>query len=133
MPPNTVSVARPSRFGNPFRVGRLVDAFGNDEDVRAITRVSAATAVALFRDWLVANSFGRSVAAAAREELRGKNLACFCPLDQPCHADVLLEVANVCNHRDWDWDNERRLHVCAECGKTETIHERGGPWKGLHG
>ena len=29
-----------------------------------------------------------------RKELRGKNLACFCPLDQPCHADVLLKIAN---------------------------------------
>jgi hypothetical protein len=29
------------------------------------------------------------------EELAGKNLACFCPLDQPCHADVLLELANT--------------------------------------
>lgn len=29
-----------------------------------------------------------------RASLRGKNLACFCPLDQPCHADVLLEIAN---------------------------------------
>ena len=28
------------------------------------------------------------------DELRGKNLACWCPLDQPCHADVLLEIAN---------------------------------------
>ena len=28
-------------------------------------------------------------------ELRGKDLACFCPLDQPCHADVLLEIANA--------------------------------------
>ena len=27
-------------------------------------------------------------------ELRGKNLACFCPLDRPCHADILLELAN---------------------------------------
>jgi hypothetical protein len=27
-------------------------------------------------------------------KLRGKNLACWCPLDQPCHADVLLELAN---------------------------------------
>jgi hypothetical protein len=27
--------------------------------------------------------------------LRGKNLACWCPLDQPCHADVLLELANA--------------------------------------
>ena len=30
-----------------------------------------------------------------RSELRGKNLACWCPLDQPCHADVLLELANA--------------------------------------
>lgn len=29
-----------------------------------------------------------------QSELKGKNLACFCPLDQPCHADVLLEIAN---------------------------------------
>ena len=29
------------------------------------------------------------------KKLRGKNLACWCPLDQPCHADVLLELANV--------------------------------------
>lgn len=28
------------------------------------------------------------------EPLRGKNLACWCPLDQPCHADILLELAN---------------------------------------
>jgi hypothetical protein len=28
------------------------------------------------------------------DPLRGKNLACWCPLDQPCHADVLLEFAN---------------------------------------
>jgi hypothetical protein len=27
-------------------------------------------------------------------EIRGKDLACWCPLDQPCHADVLLEIAN---------------------------------------
>jgi protein gp37 len=31
---------------------------------------------------------------AAHQELRGKDLACWCPLDQPCHADVLLELAN---------------------------------------
>ena len=29
-----------------------------------------------------------------RHHLRGKNLACWCPLDQPCHADVLLDIAN---------------------------------------
>jgi hypothetical protein len=29
-----------------------------------------------------------------QRELRGWDLACYCPLDQPCHADVLLELAN---------------------------------------
>lgn len=29
-----------------------------------------------------------------RRELAGHNLACWCPLDRPCHADVLLAVAN---------------------------------------
>jgi hypothetical protein len=36
----------------------------------------------------------RDRALAARRELAGKDLACWCPLDQPCHADVLLELAN---------------------------------------
>jgi hypothetical protein len=34
------------------------------------------------------------IADRARAELRGHDLACWCPLDQPCHADVLLELAN---------------------------------------
>ena len=29
-----------------------------------------------------------------RRDLAGKDLACWCPLDRPCHADVLLELAN---------------------------------------
>jgi hypothetical protein len=29
-----------------------------------------------------------------RLELRGVNLVCWCPLDQPCHADVLIKIAN---------------------------------------
>jgi hypothetical protein len=32
--------------------------------------------------------------ASARRELRGKDLACYCPEGEPCHADVLLEIAN---------------------------------------
>jgi hypothetical protein len=30
----------------------------------------------------------------ARRELGGRDLVCWCPIDQPCHADVLLEIAN---------------------------------------
>jgi len=38
------------------------------------------------------------VAGLSKIELRGKNLACWCALDQPCHADVLLELANQDPH-----------------------------------
>ncbi|EUA64977.1 hypothetical protein I542_5155 [Mycobacteroides abscessus 1948] len=38
---------------------------------------------------------GESVFDTIRRELRGHDLACWCPLDQPCHADVLLEIANA--------------------------------------
>ena len=37
---------------------------------------------------------GRPSWSARIAELRGRDLACWCPLDQPCHADVLLELAN---------------------------------------
>ena len=38
--------------------------------------------------------FLKVTADEIRSELAGKDLACWCPLDQPCHADVLLEIAN---------------------------------------
>jgi len=81
MPPDTVNVARPGPWGNPFRIG---DAGPNG---RAIgTRDEA---VALFRTLVTKPPVGH-----AYVELRGKHLACWCPLDGPCHADVLLERAN---------------------------------------
>lgn len=85
-----VSVARPGRWGNPFKVGgtihRGLDFSGRDQIVR-----DAAHAVQLFRGWL----FSRSPVNDLAPKLRGKNLACWCALDQPCHADVLLELANT--------------------------------------
>lgn len=74
MPPNTISVTRPGRYGNPFRVGR---------------DGTAQECVDKFRDAMP--PFAKE---AYRLELRGKNLACFCAMDRPCHADVLLELAN---------------------------------------
>lgn len=100
-PENTVSVARPGRFGNPFRVGdwfTMTDAvgpalrweIGRSERVR-----DRAHAVELFREWLSYRGPNHEDFGTARiAALRGKNLMCFCPLDQPCHADVLLELAN---------------------------------------
>ncbi|UQD69192.1 DUF4326 domain-containing protein [Bradyrhizobium japonicum] len=82
LPPNTVSVCRPGRWGNPFKVGQDMPGMPG-------VKMDAFDAVHCFR--LFIPDFARE---AARKELRGRNLACFCALDQPCHADVLLELAN---------------------------------------
>ena len=81
--PDAIIVARPSEWGNPYRVGdRFATAAGGWAKVR-----DRAHAVELFRSRVV--RWRRDIA-----RLRGKDLACWCPLDQPCHADVLLEIAN---------------------------------------
>ncbi len=79
MPENTVSVARPGRFGNPFRIGDDVPGLPGEP----MDRDDAVMAFRFFHGpWL------------PLDDIRGKNLACWCRLDQPCHADVLLELAN---------------------------------------
>lgn len=66
--------------------------WGNHAAVRDGTPTGAA-AVASFRRW-VEGEASWAWKARAGIDLRGKNLACFCSLDSPCHADVLLELAN---------------------------------------
>lgn len=97
MPPNTVSVTRPGPFGNPFTVQHYRDAgySGTDEN-------AARHCVDAFRAWLKGEehwahpvpieTLGKRPDVA---QLRGKNLACWCPIGSPCHADVLLEIANA--------------------------------------
>jgi hypothetical protein len=88
MPSNTVRVSRPSPFGNPYVVGKRVN--GRDIGDRA-------HAVSLFRKDYAHGTWrdmGLPSPAEIRNTLRGKNLACWCPLDGPCHADVLLKIAN---------------------------------------
>jgi hypothetical protein len=105
-PENTVYVGRPSKFGNPFRltpdgyiqcysIGRMIfnpwimwshtDGF-ESKDI-----------VALYDQWL--NGKLKVIAPYLPTPpdysvLKGKDLSCWCPLDQPCHADVLLKLAN---------------------------------------
>lgn len=94
MPENTVSVTRPGLYGNPYRIGDRHPATGK-------LIVNADQAVVLFREHIARNTAcnpggsDSSVLEFCKQQLRGKNLACFCPLDQPCHADVWLEVANA--------------------------------------
>ena len=89
MPPNTVKVDRTTKWGNPFVVGKS----GGVYTAKVMSRRHA---------WQLFNSIAsdnKELVAAAKSELRGKNLACWCPLPQPyehdeCHAAVLLEIAN---------------------------------------
>lgn len=88
MPPNTVYVGRPTKWGNPYFI---VSATGDEEHKRQ-ERINA---VENYRTWVYAcNARSTLDIPRIRAELRGKDLACWCPLDQPCHADVLLEIAN---------------------------------------
>lgn len=75
-----VYVGRPTQWGNPYRVG-------------AANTLTRAEAVDAFRAYVRARP---RLTDAIRRHLKGKNLACWCPCDgQPCHADILLEIANA--------------------------------------
>ena len=89
MPPNTVSVTRPGPYGNPYRVGRDGTA---EECVARFRRAwDAALKSAAMHPRSPPMPFNKPIYLGP---LMGKNLACYCRLDQPCHADVLLEIAN---------------------------------------
>jgi hypothetical protein len=104
MPPNTVKVTRPSRWGNPFRIGGhfMVGDTGTGYGLRMswceslapeppkFTLIANAQMAVDFYRRLLANGYHKDFS-----ELRGKNLACWCALGAPCHADVLLELANA--------------------------------------
>lgn len=92
MPPNTRYVGRSTIYGNSFEIGTQVTIRTPDGTHVSLGEVkSNADAVAYFRAyWLSLGQWGEGMA----KQLRGLNLACWCPLDQPCHADVLLELAN---------------------------------------
>lgn len=90
MPPNTIKVDRSTRWGNPFVVGK----HGTREQCVYLFRCLMAGNICLTkgdpdRQMRIHNHVAKHLTS-----LHGKNLACWCPLDKPCHADVLLELAN---------------------------------------
>lgn len=102
-PEGAIVVARPSRYGNPFKVERRWDGqFGwvtvaTDGRLTTNERLSHAEALldAVEMFALHGGAMGsHEIGQDDLERLRGHDLACWCPLDQPCHADVLLEWAN---------------------------------------
>ena len=99
MPANTVYVGRPTPWGNPFRIG----VHGSAQKCVSLYReccfgqpgpgeLTTAQLLAANRAW--PDHFSMPCEKTAKAFLRGKDLACWCPLDQSCHADVLLELAN---------------------------------------
>lgn len=77
VPSDAVYVGRPSLYGNPFEIGK----HGTREDV--IRRYKNE----------VLSEMSKAQLDLLRANLKGKDLICWCaPL--PCHADVLLEIAN---------------------------------------
>jgi hypothetical protein len=124
MPEGAVYVGRPGVFGNPavIECDRSIANTVNPWHLWAgdvgpglgwsVTKAEAtARAVRFYREWLtrtkggrITNRLGDTTAAymaqydeiwKRMDELAGHDLACWCPLDQPCHADVLLELANA--------------------------------------
>ncbi|MFG1255898.1 DUF4326 domain-containing protein [Xanthobacter flavus] len=91
MPENTVRVDRTTAWGNPFKVGRDGDARRCVElfqfMLQGMLPVTSAPSIEdqrAYRDHLRAHV----------ADIRGKNLACWCKPGAPCHADVLLDMAN---------------------------------------
>lgn len=88
-------VARPGRWGNPFVIA----------EIAAMEGLSPAAAqekaVALCGAWLKGVLPGGLSPGAPpdvetiRRELGGYNLACWCKAGTPCHADILIEIANT--------------------------------------
>ena len=86
-PAGAVYVGRGSIYGNPWKV----DPAAAPQPGIVATHEEA---VALFTKWLRSTPDGQAVARPARKHLAGHDLMCWCPNNKPCHADVLLTVAN---------------------------------------
>lgn len=84
MPENTVYVGRPTQWGNPYKIGQLGPCETEEDGDKPLTREETIKA---FKFSILPD--------LDLEPLRGKDLACWCPLDLPCHADTILEALSV--------------------------------------
>ncbi len=102
LPPDARSVARPTTWGNPYRITRITNgqqprwviAHGDSTSTIGPSDTidqARAKAVELYREWVLGQP---DLTRRVRLELAGRDLACWCPDRAPCHADVLLELAN---------------------------------------
>ncbi|MFJ5294467.1 DUF4326 domain-containing protein [Streptomyces sp. NPDC088348] len=103
-PDNCVIVSRPSRFGNPFTIKDAIEAEMGDPRSACASAYSEWLRVGTAGGWfeetyrIGKQVFDRRRVLAELHTLRGKDLACTCPLPAPgepdhCHAAVLLRLA----------------------------------------
>lgn len=116
MPENAIYVGRPTKFGNPWGIGADGLVLGPGMYFSADPDMTRAHIVAMYADWLELGELAPALMCGTRyprlveqrqaildalPDLRGRDLACWCPLvDEhgqrvPCHADALLELANA--------------------------------------
>lgn len=109
-PPNTVYVGRGTKWGNPFKLinnkwyltwGISEFGIGGEPTIEDVLRWYEK----LFKNGKVRlteitnvqyyfNEYHKRFKFLDLSELKGKNLMCWCKLDSPCHADILLKLAN---------------------------------------
>jgi len=104
MPENTVYVGRPGKWGNPFKVSKVKSGFILRQEINygkpinfrfkifKDKEIATNKAIRLFKKWIDKQIFSPL-------ELKGKDLACWCAIQKnglyvPCHADILLSLAN---------------------------------------
>lgn len=96
MPENTAKVDRTTKWGNPFAVGKD----GTRAECLDLFEKLLAGYVCMTKGDPAVSEKYLGMVFRERAELAGKNLACWCPLSAPCHADYLLTLANHERHND---------------------------------
>ncbi len=89
MPEGTVYVGRPTKWGNPYKLGDRP--LGGTICFIPIFQPSGEKVLAAYREYMSKCAW---LIEEHGHEIRGKDLACWCPVGSPCHADILLELAN---------------------------------------
>ena len=78
IPQGAIAIVRPSIWGNPFKISK---------------EMSRSQVIINFEKALLAGELKFSL-SEVKSKLKGKDLACWCKVGEPCHGDVLLRYAN---------------------------------------
>jgi hypothetical protein len=87
MPENCLYVGRPTKWGNPFKIGMIIREPETNEFITELKTID--DVLVWYKNYLRYTGKIEDV-----EELKGKDLCCWCKIGDKCHADILLEIAN---------------------------------------